>query len=204
MRGAILTLALLAPCLPCLGSLNPPSDDEGAAEAPDCGVSSLLTLLKLEGHRAELESVISALPARRRDGYSLSELRDAASVFGLDLTGVQLRRRVESIDRTMLMFVRRGEHGHFIVVRPVGHTGRLLQLFDSFNERNLLDVSQLIDSSDWTGYALMPRVSRSVNRWPYFAFCAVCLVGCALSLRNFRSSIVTLYRRTFCRASSAH
>ena len=72
------------------------------------------------------------------------------------LIGIRLEKSVDAIDRPMLVFLKRGSHGHFVVIRPIGHTGKLVQVIDSARGTEVVDKSDLINSPDWTGLALIP------------------------------------------------
>ncbi len=66
-----------------------------------------------------------------------------------------------AIDRPMLVFLNRGEHGHFLVLRPVGTTGKLVQVVDSVNPPAVIDKTALFAAKSWTGLALIPDEPRS-------------------------------------------
>ena len=76
------------------------------------------------------------------------------------MSGVLLKKREDAIDRPMLVFLRRKGHGHYVVVRPVGHTGKLVQVIDNFGPPEVVDKATLLASPVWTGIALL-RESRS-------------------------------------------
>jgi len=132
--------------------------------SPDCGTSALSDLLQLEGRPVSLAGLTSRLPTRRPDGFSFAELRQAASSCGLALDGVLLNKDDAAIDRPMILFVKRPPHDHYLVVRPVGHTGKLVQIIDMAEEPIVVDKSLLINSSIWTGLALVPRRTR-IGPW---------------------------------------
>jgi Peptidase C39 family len=122
----------------------------------DCGVSALYALLRVEGRPTDLREVVSRLPQPDSVGHSMRDLRDASRACGLRLNGIRLDKNGDAIDRPMLVFLKRGSHGHFVVIRPVGHTGKLVQVIDSVQGSEVMDKSDLIDSRDWTGLALVP------------------------------------------------
>jgi hypothetical protein len=134
----------------------------GAASEPtenrryDCGIQSLYTLLRLEGVNVTLDRLERSLPAPSPTGYSLAELRDAASTCGLKLIGARLKPDAQAIDRPILAFLQRGKHGHFIVLRPAGHTGTLAQVLDMGSDPEMIDKATIFKSPEWTGLALLP------------------------------------------------
>ena len=147
---------------------------DGMSDSPaadyDCGTLALYTLLRLEGRAIRLRDVDASLPAPPPQGFSMEQLRDAASSFGVSLMGVHLPRQ-GSPDRPALVFTRHGPHGHFSVVRPIGHTGKLVQTIDALREPDVVDLPDLITSPEWTGLALIP----SRPNWP--ARIGWCLLG---------------------------
>ena len=126
----------------------------------DCGTMSLAALLTLEGHPAEPDLLLACLPPTSSAGPSLAELRDAAGTLGFHLRGVRLQRDERAIDRPMIVFLQRAGHGHYQVVRPVGHTGKLAQVIDPNWPPYIVDKSALLAAPEWTGIVLIP------DRWP--------------------------------------
>ena len=126
----------------------------------DCGFTSLYTLLKLENRSALFAEVASLLPSPQPSGYSMKELRDAASESGLNLVGMMLNKRNDSIDRPMIVFLKRPKHNHFVVIRPVGHSDNLVQVLDNTGSPIVVDKAQLFESPEWTGLALVPDRSN--------------------------------------------
>lgn len=147
-------LALVVPLGVAIG------DDRGAVGADavvDCGTISLGVLLSLEGHPIEPDLLLARLRPSSPAGPSLQELRDAAAAHGLALRGVRLNREERAIDRPMIVFLQRDGHGHFQVVRPVGHTGKLAQVIDPNQPPMVVDKAALFAMPDWTGMALIPE-----------------------------------------------
>jgi hypothetical protein len=137
------------------------ADDEEAHAAIDCGPSALYNLSRLVGQPLELDAIRSHLPSARRGNFSMEELSQSALACGLRLRGVLLNKGEErAIDRPMLVFLNRGEHGHFLVVRPLGDSGKLVQVVDSANPPVVMDKSALLAAKSWTGLALIRDDSR--------------------------------------------
>jgi ABC-type bacteriocin/lantibiotic exporter with double-glycine peptidase domain len=124
-------------------------------ETYDCGTLALYTLLQLEGKQTTLRSVERSLPATPAHGYSMKQLRDAAGHFGLGLVGVRMGGKAKVPSRPFIAFLKRGEHGHFLVVRPLGHTGKMVQVLDAASEPQVLDAADFFGSSEWSGIALI-------------------------------------------------
>ena len=133
--------------------------DERAAgidDIVDCGTMSLAALLSLEGYPAAPELLVARLRPSSPAGPSLEELRNAAAASGLKLRGVRLNKEERAIDRPMIVFLRRTDHGHFQVVRPVGHTGKLAQVIDPNWPPAVVEKAALFATPEWTGIALIP------------------------------------------------
>ena len=157
-----------------LSSSATPSQDCRAGEASvsdsrglDCGTIALYKLLSLEGRPVPARTLQASLPPPSHKGYSLAELRDAARDRGLDLQGVKLPLTDFSLDRPALLYLQLEDHGHFLVVRPVGHSGKLVQILDSTGDPVVMDMVHLHASNQWTGMALVPIRSAWWRRTTY-------------------------------------
>jgi ABC-type bacteriocin/lantibiotic exporter with double-glycine peptidase domain len=149
---------------------GPPKNETG-----DCGMFALYHLLHLTGRPTELDQIRSALPEPAHGGRSLLELRNAAAKCGLRLDAVVLPKRRSAINGPTLLFVKEPKEGHFLVARPVGHTGTLIQVLDGDREPAVLDADWLFAAPSWTGLALVPR--RTNYAVPAAAsFSAACLL----------------------------
>lgn len=135
----------------------------------DCGTLALHILLQLEGRSAELRRIEGVLPACSSDGYSMKELREAAASCGLSLSGIELSGRERLLDRAALAFMNYDTHGHYVVIRPVGHTKQLVQIIDPSGAPEVVDMARLQSSRGWTGLALVPRRQK----WNYVVSAAV-------------------------------
>ncbi len=123
---------------------------------PDCGTIALFNLLRFIGQDATLDEVKSTLEAHPPGGFSLEELREGARRLGAELVGVRMDQVDGAPDRPILAYVDRDGHGHFLVVRPVGHTGKLLQVLDGVQPPEVMDASTLQAMPSWTGLSLAP------------------------------------------------
>jgi hypothetical protein len=173
----IIPLIALLP-LVSLGQTPGDTPSEAEPSAFNCGTLGLYALLRLEGRPAELAEIEAHLPPPTPGGYSMKELRDASRACGLKLSGVLLKKEERALDRPMLAFVKRGQHGHFLAIRPVGHTGKMVQVIDSVRPPEVLDKVDLFASRDWTGLALIP--SRA--NWPLRIACTLALISASTSL----------------------
>jgi Peptidase C39 family len=121
-------------------------------------------LLRVEGHRTELSLIKQYLPAPSPHGCSMRQLREAARACGLSLVGVRLKKSNRAPDQPIVAFLKGGHHGHYVMIRPVGHTGRLLQVLDLDDDPIVLDAIRLYASPEWTGLALIPARPNWVAR----------------------------------------
>lgn len=179
-RGIMSLRVLLGVCATILVPLAVASGRLPAVETShirgayyDCGAKSLSILLRLEGRPTDLSRLEDGLPAPTPRGYSMRELREAARACGLRLLGVRLPRGDRAPDRPAIVFLKRGPHGHYVVIRPVGHTGKLVQVLDPNREPEVMDASRLYASPEWTGLALVPRRPN----WPLRVAGAVLVVS---------------------------
>ncbi len=152
-RVAVCVLAALF-AIPANGSAD---GEQSGTETGDCGTVSLRHLLNLEGRPAALNQLTAVLGIPGADGFSFRELREAARRFGLMLDAVVLPKQRSAIKRPAILFIKREREGHFLVVRPVGHTGHLVQVLDGERLPFVIDADQLFASPSWTGLALIPH-----------------------------------------------
>ncbi len=149
----------------------------------DCGLASLYLLLRLKGYHSDLSSLLAQLPPRAAAGYSMMELRDTAGHLGLRLFGVRLESNGPPPGTPILAFLNRDGHGHFLVIRPVGHTGKMVQVFDGLPGPVVIDWLDVCKSPEWTGLALVPRA----RGWsPIIAPAGALIGGLALTIFHFR------------------
>jgi hypothetical protein len=148
----------------CTGALGTDQSGADRLSAVNCGSLSLLVMLRLEGRSVEPTIALSSLPTAQPEGFSLLELQDASRALGLELAAVQLPKDT-CIDRPILMFLSRENHGHYVVVRPVGHTGTLVQVIDPITQSTVIDVKSLFASSQWTGIGLAPYRASWTRRF---------------------------------------
>ena len=181
--------ALLLPLL--VASLAFATVDATCPAAPpdpsraDCGTIPLYLLLRAEGRETSLPSVESLLPDPNSEGHSMKDLRDGARGSGRSLRGRVLPKEDRAIDRPMIVFLRRRATGHFVFVRPVGQTGKLVQAIDPPFATAVMDKANLFAMPEWTGLTLVPSGDRRL--W---------WAGCGLLVA---AAIATVLHRAFAR-----
>ncbi len=153
------------------------ADEESPNADPwDCGVFALYHLLRLEGRPTDLVRLRPVSGAPTPGGRSFRELRATASRFGLSLDAVALSKTGSAIKGPTLVLVKSRGEGHFIVLRPVGHTGHLIQVLDGERPPIVIDADRLFGSPSWTGLALIPHRSN------YLCIAAVGIsTGCGIA-----------------------
>jgi ABC-type bacteriocin/lantibiotic exporter with double-glycine peptidase domain len=153
------------------------------SDASDCGAFALYHLLKIEGRATNLQQINSALGVPGVRGHSFRDLRAAAHRFGLSLDALVVAKEPSAMRAPALFFLRSGDDGHFVVVRPVGHTGRMVQVLDGDRAPVVVDAVWLFAWPSWTGLALVPR---RANDLAVLAACVSLLSAIALACRTLR------------------
>jgi hypothetical protein len=151
---AVLTACITLSAIPLSAPAEEPRDDEQRIN--DCGVNCLYTLLRLSGRKVDLSALRATLPPPGASGYSMAELREAAGRFGLGLAGVRLAPRDMPLDRPVIVLRMADARGHYVVLKPVGQTGTMVQVLDFPKPPRIMDYSRILASEEWTGLALVP------------------------------------------------
>jgi hypothetical protein len=127
----------------------------------DCGANALFVLLQLEGRPVSVETLDKSLPVRHPDGYSMAELSQASEKLGLGLQGIRFAKGDRAPQRPSIAFLKDAKGGHYAVIRPVGTTGKMVQVIDAPHAPWITDYDRLVDSRPWTGRILTRR-----EPWP--------------------------------------
>jgi Peptidase C39 family len=152
-------IALLAIAQP----VSTRASEAGETTRLDCGVHALYILLHLEGRPVAFDRLKSALPPWHPDGYSMAELSRVSRSLGLDLEGVRFAKGDKALVRPAIAFIKDVKGGHFMVLRPLGTTGTMVQVIDPPNVPWITDYERLLVSRPWTGRILLPRDPWSVR-----------------------------------------
>ena len=150
--------------LACLTSLGNFASSPAKLPPPPCGIEALYVLCRLENFPADLATVQKLFESPHPAGHSIPGIAAAARCLGLNVHGMRLKTGPRKLDRPALVFIERGTHGHFVVVRPVGHTGTLVQVIDAHNSVEVLDYTTLTRQPGWTGYGLVPSRNNTFMR----------------------------------------
>lgn len=152
--------------------------NESDSYSNDCGPNSLALLLRTSGCDVALEEVNRALPEHHDTGFSLADLQSAALKFGVRLSGVRLEKRDLPLSRAAIAFLSNSVEGHFIVLRPVGTTGKMVQVLDPPSAPAVVDYDQLLASPDWTGRVLVQEtLAERFLSWSWVAISGILLFG---------------------------
>jgi len=162
-----------------LGQARGENGIDPEAQTYDCGTMALYHLLRLEGRSTDLATIERLLSVSRKGRFSMSDLRNAALAWGIHLEGVHLPKTDKAPSALALVYLDRRPDGHFVLVRPVGFTGKLVQVIDSVHEPFVMDALSLYASPEWTGLALVPIRS---NRFVRAGGLATIVVGISLIL----------------------
>ena len=76
------------------------------------------------------------------------------------------------------------EHPHFVVIRPIGHPGRLMQVLDPNLEPIVLDGADLTTGGGRTGLVPTPSHPRWIFGWLALAPTSVALLSLNRNLRR--------------------
>jgi hypothetical protein len=123
---------------------------------PDCGLNSLFILLELSGYKADMTLLRRSLPPQSQDGYSLLDLKNAASELGYPCRGVAVEKGQLPPHQAALAFLKGPGHGHFIVIRRFreSDTNRV-QILDPPSPPVIVDYVQLTSDPHWSGRLLV-------------------------------------------------
>ena len=124
---------------------------------PDCGTNALFFVCKDHEPNIDLETISGALPPQKSEGYSMAELVNAANRLGVPLEGRHLGLEDFPLSRPAIAYLRLTSEGHYVALRPVGHRGNLVQIFDPPNSPRIIEYKELITANTWTGRCLIQR-----------------------------------------------
>lgn len=113
--------------------------------------------LKISKYEYSLDTVKNSLPANSPDGYSMQDLCVTGNKLGLDLAGVKITDDAFVFEEPSIVLLKGGKNGYYVVVRPIGRSGKLIQIIDPAGSIEVVEWRALRKSSYWTGLALMPR-----------------------------------------------
>jgi ABC-type bacteriocin/lantibiotic exporter with double-glycine peptidase domain len=123
----------------------------------ECNTISLYMFYKINCIDIDINMIEGLLPPSTARGRNMEALVNASRTLGLPLEAVRFGPN-EPIQEPSIILVRRSEHGHFVVVRPVGRSGKLLQVLDGYAAPRIVEATRVYQSPQWTGLALvMPR-----------------------------------------------
>ena len=149
-----------------------PSSDE-----KQCGVNALYIVAKLYDIPCDLESLSTQFPPGNPEGYSMQDVQTAASKIGIRLEGVKCNKEAFPQNKIAIVRVTHEQSGHFIVVRPIGTTGKMVQVLDPLAEPYVIDVERLTNSEGWTGHLLVYNPLS-----PYWMLAGLCAFATMVGL----------------------
>jgi len=131
----------------------------------NCGTNSLYLLLRLSNRHTSIAELERVLPDSSQGYYSMYELKSAARASGLRLRGVRLDENDLPPDRPGIAYLNNRGKGHFIVVKPVGNTGRMVQIIEPPYAPTVTDYDRLMNRNDWTGILLKQQPGIHVQKY---------------------------------------
>jgi Peptidase C39 family len=151
----------------------------------DCGLLALYTLMRIHGRGVGLAEIQKHLGPPGQGGVSMRALLDASEVLGLPLSAVRYEPGTP-VREPALIFLSRAGRGHFMVVRPVGNSGELLQVSDGLAAPYVMEARKLYQLPYWHGLALVKRRSRLFTlRNCVFAALSLGIVASYLTIRSW-------------------
>jgi predicted double-glycine peptidase len=165
----------------------------------DCGANALFILLRLQGCPVTLDRLDSALPPRNPEGYSMAELAMAAGSLGVSLEGVRFAKGDKALNSPAIALLKDAKGGHFVVLRPLGTTGTMVQVIDPPHVSWITDYDRLLASKPWTDRILVPSNPWFVrNAAPLMASAAGLLLFFAAFIHRSRSARVKDHEESLC------
>jgi ABC-type bacteriocin/lantibiotic exporter with double-glycine peptidase domain len=154
--GCLVALYAIAFCDTTVGTCKAGPEEKTKL---DCGVNVLFILLRLEGRSIEFDRLESALAPRNPAGSSMAELAGASASLGLTLDGIRFDKDSQPLAKPAIAFFKDSRGGHFAVLRPVGTTGRMIQVINPPYVPFIADRDQVVAQKAWTGRVLVSRDS---------------------------------------------
>jgi ABC-type bacteriocin/lantibiotic exporter with double-glycine peptidase domain len=127
----------------------------------DCGIRALFLMLQTQKLDISIDELRSQLPKPSSQGYSIGEMRKASRQLGLSLIAEQIELPKQKMNQPAIVYLQRPNEGHFIFIRPVGETGRMIQVLEYPFAPKVMDLDYFVTHSGWKGIALFPAPSFS-------------------------------------------
>lgn len=143
---------------------------------PSCGSNALYLLLEIVDHPASIDAIEDALPTLPPHGYTMNDIAHASRALGYPLRGLVIRDSNMPLASPAIAFLQQGDEGHFVVLRPCGNTGTMVQVIDPPKVPKLMDYSRLFASKYWTGKVLVRDHSSRTRKWIGIALLLVALI----------------------------
>lgn len=143
----------------------------------DCATGALYHFAKLNGSDVELAALGDLFPDLPSEGHSLATIQGVAARIGVELRGVKLHKHDKALSDLTIAHLDRGEQGHFVVLRPVGASGKWIQIIDPAGQPMILDKQELLESPEWTGMALVRPGRYGQTRRAGRALCLMVVIA---------------------------
>lgn len=134
-------------------------DPDSEPQGLDCGAYCLYLMARLEGRAIDVPKLERALPARHPAGSSMLELQRSARALGMRFRGIRFGKNDAPLDRPAIAFLNASGEGHYVVLRPVGFTGTMVQVMNPPLVPRVIDYKNLFNTPSWTGRLLVPETA---------------------------------------------
>jgi hypothetical protein len=120
-----------------------------------CAVEALYLYLQTVSREVPLRKLASEFSPPNRGGHSMYEIARVARRHGVGLTGIALKGRSRTLREPMIAYLKRSDHSHFVVLRPIGTSGELVQVLDPSGGIRSVDYDAFQKIAGWTGMVLV-------------------------------------------------
>jgi len=143
-------------------ALNPIAVIAGAEPPePSCGAMCILVLARLQESTVDLPAIQAELGPPSFAGHSIKQMASALEALGMPCSAVSVLPSDWPIQGMGIFHTQNGERGHYVVVRPVGHSGQLAQVLDPTGSVLVEDYEALAQAPGWTGSCLLIHSPRT-------------------------------------------
>ena len=94
----------------------------------------------------------------------MADLRAASAQNGVRLRRAKFVKGDGPLDRPAIAFLSLANEGHFVVLRPVGVTGTMVQVLDPPFAPRVVDYKDILSGRQWTGRVLVPPIVPGMVR----------------------------------------
>jgi MYXO-CTERM domain-containing protein len=165
LRAVLVSAIFLPLSTAAVPTARPQEEDvDASGSLRGCGLRCLYLLFLMSGKQVPQSPRWHSSAENAEHLVSMSELQSIARESGMTLRGEVLSVDEAQPDRPMIAYLEYPGGGHFVVVRPVGRTGTMVQVLDPNREPFILDHKHLSSLPGWTGRVLVPRGPSEISK----------------------------------------